>query len=728
MSTNTSFNDLFSKALKMPEVIALESWNFNLPILESSFIDFCIYHIFEIQKSIYTQFGEGLVNEFSYIALEDLVSFKEGINDQEEIVVLNYIQFFITAHPLMQLANTGKLNSALNWIGYSLSDDLSDDQIQELSTGRLYEYMDSKVLWPIMDVDLILQWIGDFYYVCRRLSAYHNIAEELLHICDSIAYKSIDENSDEEFSWAVGCMVTWAVTVEHERASELSLKYENILYCSDSSDYLKFKTMECLSTICANYSTMKSYDWARKALKDYSHLCKGHQKLFLILNSITPQDVEYFDNTKGELISELRVVKGEISAQADNLTKIDSYIYHDRLFEMINPTIGNIMELNKGTVAVDILLDWYLVEADLALPKDRLLIIYPNDQLSLKYSVGDTFFKMDRNLKEKYSEFMGVFNDFHGVSHSIRGIPSFKIDVRDKRRMGVPDEDKSKEMEAHLVEFFGLKNMIHYMEDNKNIDSYISLPSNHHAFQYLSQKYLKTCWPLSASLEEPNLDRQMKRICLWCGAGSITEEIESNAVISILKNYNLEVDYFSSMDTTKKKFEEIYKSDRYDVIWIMSHGEFNHWIPGEVSIAIGGSEYLSLEEIKDIPVPLNDKRRLLMLNVCDGGTHSSMDGLPRLGFSPALSSRNQCVVSHLWPVNPWAAALFGACYASKLCQLNSFFLGFKSTLSALNGCNEGVMDLLSIELGTDSELLDRMKNKQIDFELMVHSGSAVFMQ
>ncbi len=140
---------------------------------------------------------------------------------------------------------------------------------------------------------------------------------------------------------------------------------------------------------------------------------------------------------------------------------------------------------------------------------------------------------------------------------------------------------------------------------------------------------------------------------------------------------NVEVTLFRSNETTKNEFIKIYESNDFDIIWVMSHGEFDHWKPGVVSVEIGNNQYLSLDEALNLSIPESDKRRLLFLNICDGATHSGSDGLERLGFAPSLANNNQCVISHLWPVTAWSAATFGAIYSSYLTSEGNFFTAFE---------------------------------------------------
>jgi hypothetical protein len=694
-------------------------------IMNALHIEKCINYIFEIQRKLYLECGPRKVQEFSYLALEDIVNFKSTLVTNQEITILNYIQFYITTHPLIQLVNDGFMNEALVWIGYSLTDDLSDSQVKSFEVIRFDTYLQSTELKGVMNFGEFLQWIGDFYYVCRRLSAYHNIAEDLLGVSGFFLAHSPPFIYDKEFSWGACCITTWAVTTEHQHAKQYTINLEKLLNSSSSSDELKCSVLECFSTIVGKYSSKNSYEWARLALSEYSKCFKGHQKLHFILNSITSSDVDYFESVREALLLELNVVKESIILGNQQCSEVDKYVSNDRLFEMIVPTIGNVMKMNRGSVAINLLSVWYRIDF---ISSDELLLVYPNNAFSLNYSVGDESMIIERDLKEKYEYLMAVFNDFLGLSHSIRGMPEFSFPMQEPQRMGIPVEKKSKEMEACLLDFFDFKNIENFIESKQSIKSYIAIPSNHHAFQYLSQKYLNTCWPFAVSMQKPMKDRKLLHICLWCGAGSITEEIESNTVKSIFENYNVKVDCFSSAETTKEKFISIYESDTYDVIWVMSHGEFEHWSPGEVSVEIGSGEYISLEEVTSLNVHDNNRRRLLFLNVCDGATHTSMDGLPRLGFAPALSGKQQCVISHLWPVNPWAAATFGAYYATLLCEGGDFFLAFKEALSGLNKNTEMLTETLTAVHGECDELIERITNQSIDFELMIHSGSAVFMQ
>jgi hypothetical protein len=296
--------------------------------------------------------------------------------------------------------------------------------------------------------------------------------------------------------------------------------------------------------------------------------------------------------------------------------------------------------------------------------------------------------------------------------------------------MGVPNAEFSDELYPQLVDFLGfsISKIQEFLQENERIESYICLPSKHYPLQYLLQKNIGKCWPLGASLQKPKQDRSIVKVCLWCGAGSMTEQIESNILKRMFENEGVDVTLFSSESTTKSEFINIYENSDFDIIWVMSHGEYDHWKPGEVSIAIGNNELVSLDECMKLSIPIVGARRLLFLNICDGATHNCTEGLERLGFAPALANKEQCVISNLWPVTAWSAATFGAIYCSYLSKDGNFFEAFEATLEIFVGGNSKVFERLNALGQSCQELKDRLDNQDNNFDLMAYSGSTVFIQ
>jgi hypothetical protein len=664
---------------------------------------------------------------FSRAVLDDLVSLKANAIFLDKINVLSYLKFITTQIPLeLNVANKCQIE-AYNWVTYAFCDDLSTGQIKVLNLNTILDFLTDNMCHSLLNYGIVAQWLGDFYNMARSLAAIPQVGAELFQLSTAIGRSALMCGSVEESFWCWMNTACWGANYNHPKTEELVLNIEAMIFNKEIPSYYKANLVYGLTNITSRFSTRSDFEWAKILLEDYQEHMKGHQKLAALISISRESLPSSLDEYHQQVI--LEIVDNNKNNDLTVLPRIEQLRLGDRLSEMLMPYIGTCIEYGKSGLAIKTLLSWYNVNSEVGVSPDDSLILYPSHRDKFIAGLGSCKLVISRDLVPLNKALTTATNEFLGIASSINTIADFDITIHEPSRFGVPDEGKSEEVELLLKDFFHCKEIKALLvKGDFDISSILCLPSNYHSLQYISSKYIGDAWPNSSSLEKPKPNSDIKKICLWCGAGSFTETMESNVLQGIFGSVGIQVDYFPSEQTTKEVFTQIYESDEYDIIWIMSHGEFDHWRPGQLSIEIGAGESITLDEIISLKTVPNEYRRLLMLNVCDGATHTNLDGLSKLGFAPALTSRNQCTISHLWPVNPYVAATFGAIYAERISKGNDFFEAFKETLMIMREPTGKVIDYLRGNVINSNEIQDRLKNNSINMELMIHSGSSAFFE
>lgn len=664
---------------------------------------------------------------FSKAVLEDLVHLKANTLFSGKTNVVSYIKLITTQIPLeLDVVNKRQLE-AYNWITYAFSDDLSTAQVKQLDLNTILDFLTDKTCSSMLNYGIIAHWLGDFYNMARSLAAIPQAGDELFQLSIAIGKQALRFGNIEESFWCWMNTACWGANYDHPKTEELVKIIEVMIFNKEIPSSYKANLVYGLTNVTSRFSTKPDFEWAKLALEGYQEHMKGHQKLAALICISKEALPKSLDEYHQQVILEIvEYINGD---DLTGLSKIEQLRLADRLSEMLMPYVGTCIEYGKSGLAISTLLKWYSVNSEMGISPEKSLIFYPSDRDKFLVGSGRFNLVLSRDLIPLYKKLTSETNEFLGIASSINTIADFEITTHEADRFGVPSEDKSEEVEILLKEFFHceeIKELI--VNDKLDISSMLCLPSNHHSLQYISSKYIDETWPLSSCLENPKPDADIKKVCLWCGAGSFTETMESNVLIDTFASAGIQVDYFPSEETTKEAFIQIYQSDDYDVIWIMSHGEFDHWNPGQLAIEIGAGEEITLEEALSLEQPKSESRRLLMLNVCDGATHTNLDGLSKLGFAPALTSNQQCTISHLWPVNPYVAATFGAIYAEKLSKSKDFFYAFKETLKIIREPTEDVTSYLRDNVSNSLDIQDRLNNNGINLELMIHSGSSAFFE
>ena len=207
----------------------------------------------------------------------------------------------------------------------------------------------------------------------------------------------------------------------------------------------------------------------------------------------------------------------------------------------------------------------------------------------------------------------------------------------------------------------------------------------------------------------------------------MTEEIERELVAETFRKGGADVEVVTAQEPSVLEFLRLYEEKCFDVIWLMSHGTFEHYSPKGASLVVDSSGgEVGIAELLT-RTPNLSHRRLLVLNVCDGGRFEELGILPRVGVAPSATSASQATVSHLWPVHGISAAVFGVVFAKHLVMEPSFFDAFTRTLSDLHTHKANLADLVRISASGDaSQLVDRIERSNIDFANLAHWGSSVF--
>lgn len=176
------------------------------------------------------------------------------------------------------------------------------------------------------------------------------------------------------------------------------------------------------------------------------------------------------------------------------------------------------------------------------------------------------------------------------------------------------------------------------------------------------------------------------------------------------------------------EFMREYESSDYDVFWVASHGEMDHWSPHEVKLHLAEDDSaVVLDDLWGCTLS-SERRRLLVLNVCDGARFAEPGLLPRIGLAAGLASPTQATISHLWPVRYLPSAAFGAYLAYFVAAGCSYFDAYCSALKALQKSAVDVGLELEALYGSGFELVNKLTQSDDDFSGIETWGSGAFFQ
>lgn len=202
---------------------------------------------------------------------------------------------------------------------------------------------------------------------------------------------------------------------------------------------------------------------------------------------------------------------------------------------------------------------------------------------------------------------------------------------------------------------------------------------------------------------------------------------EFDAITKMLSNHNIIYKQYSGDQCTKELFIEEYSSKEYDMIWVISHGEFNYNDPHESLLYISKNETISAWELEEY-IPFREEKRYLILNACQTGIAGSWyNSLGLLGLGPSLTNKYQSVMGHLWLADSLAACVMGVFTLSFLLKGATLAEALKKAMKVMFQGKSEILLVLK-EIDSNLELIERVEFTSKDLSLPFHSMSAVIYE
>ncbi|MDI5936699.1 MULTISPECIES: CHAT domain-containing protein [unclassified Micromonospora] len=169
---------------------------------------------------------------------------------------------------------------------------------------------------------------------------------------------------------------------------------------------------------------------------------------------------------------------------------------------------------------------------------------------------------------------------------------------------------------------------------------------------------------LWASLNSPLPDRWLDRVVLLEGDTDLACT-EASLVTALLSQLGCQVERVAASEVTPARFEAAYTDASADAIWLIGHGRSPMFQPQHSHLALPGGDTVGIDLLLRRP-PAPFRRRLLVLNVCEGAVTAVTGGPSRRGLAGAAADASQAVMAHQWEINERAAACFGVLLAASL--------------------------------------------------------------
>jgi hypothetical protein len=630
-----------------------------------------------------------------------------------------FAQFIFATEALYKAYENHELTEMGDWIGWAFSEDLVESHTKELHIGRIVDFYSSPTLisWPGF-MPTMVKFFGAFYFYARERTAMNNIARDLW-VSATLSFETIMKmpahHIDPPEVFLGLNLACWAAKEAPELAKVFVPQLESTAENDSLPNQFRALLYSGLSTSAGFYSSKTSSEWAQKALVECDDSLRDADKMQLL--STVYAGTEGGDPST--LLSQIDLVQRHLKSQLEEIA-----FFRDAAIRSgaIQPFIVKTVNASDTELTLQGLRLWYQLPSDeFSITAKQLYLSIPFGEHGYSSVVGSEKIFIERDSQAFLEDLVHASNKFLGVAKSIAYADNSGLRIPD--RIGIPMYGDSTDYESAMKKGYCPSP---YLFNSEPLYQLI-LDNECNPVQATQLKEWGKTWPIASSLSIPKPDRKPKNVLIWCGGGSLTEGLEAEAIKQIFERAGATVEVVSYEETAQRDFTTAYEDDCYDVIWVASHGTYDHWSPKKVTMHVAESKSVSLADLWN-KAPIREERRLLFLNICDGARFEERGYLPKIGLAPGLACADQATISHLWPVLGYPAAAFGAYLAYYIAEGTSFFDAYKLAMLSVRKTTYTIAEDLTSKIGDGFELIQQLRRKEEDYSSIEFYGSAAFYQ
>ncbi|WP_176086663.1 CHAT domain-containing protein [Martelella sp. HB161492] len=647
---------------------------------------------------------------------EEIIQAQAHAVDEVELLLLEYLQFEISVAPIGAAIRRGRFDCAFDWIHNGLSDRIVSSVQREFIYGRLFRFVGNLVdMLPRNFPNTFLEWADSFFYYSRHQSAMQTPADRIAVLLEATVFKL-----PADMSLAIRASISlmcWGRGVGHESAASVAAELRNLYDIEAIPRDIKALIAKAFSTRSCDLIGEPHHRWAKIVVQDYPDRLLQHEPFQYLFASF--EDVGDWDENIDRLVEAAQEYSDGV--RDDFPTYTDWLIALDRPSSLLSPAAKFALDNDRAADFARILAAWYGGEIETA--SAGFSVLLPTAISGVGFLGNDTEmvgfrgkFAGTAKVVEAMNE---ATNDALGTTRTVQAGPELNLVPA---RPGQPNRDSASAFEDALKDFYNVPALVEKLAESR---AFTCFPHNLHPLQALISREANECWPLSSSLRTPLPDRQIRRAAIWASCDDWYSEMEAKSALEFLHKHDVETHVYLGREAGRKNFLEMYRDPAYDFIHVVGHGVFDHWEFGSSKILVNQDEAVAVDDLVGLHQD-SEGRRLLCLNICDGGVSDGLGGIQKLGLAPSLASPAQAAVSHLWPVEPRVASAFGLTFCSELVAAqNDHFGAFAETLKRVREPWE--QRVASLRYQFEGEILERLENFKATEDIF-NWASPVFFQ
>lgn len=712
--------------MKIKEVIPslYEPENESNPFWENDLVEVNLYDLDDLIGGTMEATSLAGPDAFCGIArgvLEDILNAKRHGN-ADETHLLNFVQFMQCTEASIYFSSKGIFTESHDWLVYSLSEDLNYESETEFRLDWIDSFLRSKEPFIALNIiPTLIEWLNSLFYYSRHHGGLVEFATSIFEKHTKVLIRflntSIPPNSTEfRIVYAASQVLAWAINYKKDMTAEYAVSISD--YFDKTSDRNVKKLIATQLTLGgAEFTKMTSSGWAELILSDFADLLVGHERMQILAKYY----VEEKEKVKTEWV-QMRDAIHEYIASLKSSNRLLLKYEKSRMFGVLTGLIIVCLEEGLIDVANNILTEFYEIKEAERISEKQLYIVC-NYNSGVLYVSPSHKFVIEKGSVEEFVEVIYQTNRYLSSTIALNNYTGFKLEK--PKHQGVPVIEEGQYFEEKLKSHYQL-NKLSSLKLNA-IDSMIIIPGFQHPIQGMMIKELGNTIPVCSSFEKSLSKRKINKVLLWC-FGTRTSDLEISLTKKMLESATIEVEAINILEVKRDDFILKYNSPEYDLVWVGTHGNYNHFLPHLSKIDLHPDGEMELSELYD-RIPETEDQRMLFLNICDGATASTLNAIYDIGLGASLCNRNQAVLSHIWMVKIESSFIYGVLYAHFIIKGDDFYVAYENVVKSFIEGKEHIRQLLSPYFEIEPELVDFIDRLDDNIhENIYYWGSGVYYQ
>lgn len=642
--------------------------------------------LFQVELAMLFKFHKTseMVIPIIHLHFDEIIDLKHRSKAAEQKEIFSFLQFTFGMCATTQLNWDGEFIYCYECFMKSVFDRVYKNGEQlDLDTVDPFLFLNSKRNYISNSKEIIEQWFSQLYYYSKSFSGLNDWCE---YFFEDVYYYLTDEFLiaphhpqllSNLLSW---CEVNFDKSASNAIRNIIEREFNLIKWsCDHEQDEMK-STLGLQLLLCQDYKIQDKENFSIQLMAnyDFSPLAKMQLQIAICYN------VASLNKNFDSMLT--AVTEFNNSLYNDDFTKINIIYQRARIFKnLLNSPISIAVAAGKSTLVENLLRCYYDIESPDEM--NKLLLIIPNQLGKVIYCYNDSAIFDEKDSQKILVELVNIENRAFNSFRLLKGGVKQDITVTDNP-IGLPSPKFAKDYEDKLLELYNFSKVEH---DIAILSSMIQFDFNSSPLQALMIKNIRKTLPINLSLSKKLDFPIVSKIMFWSGF-SQTSEIEKEALLEIFGYAKIGFEVHDEITSSLSNFLKRINEYNPDIIWISSHGEYRHYEPNLSAIKLSETESIGIRDFEML-VNNENKRRLLFLNICEGGVHAQTGEFKNIGFPNLLSAFNQDVVSHLWMAEPRFAYTFGVFLALSIAfDKKNYFKAFEYSLSVVLSDKENIIN------------------------------------